>query len=165
MSDPIRNHFHFTNNIVQLVLSDVSEEQARVRSRGEDGPSIIWTVGHLLDYRVRLLNTIGIEKSSPWKEKFGDGSATDGSDYPPLTEMATAWNELGDHQLAATAAEDAIQLDPLRETAHWLLIEAELARGDRAAALGAFGRCEDTLASEFGASPSSETTAIIESAI
>lgn len=77
--------------------------------------------------------------------------------------LATAWNELGDHQLAATAAETAIQLDPLRETAHRLLIRAEQARGDRSAALRAFARCEDILAAEFGAQPSPETIALAES--
>ncbi len=77
--------------------------------------------------------------------------------------LAAVWNELGDPQLAATVAETAIQLDPLRETAYRLLIRAEQLRGDRSAALRAFARCEDILASEFGAQPSPETIALVES--
>ena len=71
--------------------------------------------------------------------------------------LATAWIHLGDHQLAATAARTAIELDPLRELAHRLLIEAERARGDRSAALRAYARCVDVLATELGTSPSPET--------
>jgi len=77
--------------------------------------------------------------------------------------LAAVWNELGDPQLAATAAETAIQLDPLRETGYRLLIQAEQGRRDRSAALRAFARCEDILAAEFGAQPSPETIALLES--
>lgn len=78
--------------------------------------------------------------------------------------LATAWTQLGDHQLATTTAETAIQLDPLREIAHRLLIQAEIARGDRSAALRAFARCEDIMAAEFGAPPSPDTIALVEDA-
>ena len=78
--------------------------------------------------------------------------------------LATAWTQLGDPQLAATAAETAIQLDPLRELAHRLLIRAELARGDRSAALRAFARCDDIMAAEFGAPPSHETIELVDGA-
>lgn len=78
------------------------------------------------------------------------------------TTLADAWIRLGDHQLAATAAELAIELDPLRETAHRLLIEAERGRGDRGAALRAYARCESTLASEVGVAPSRETRLLAE---
>jgi DNA-binding SARP family transcriptional activator len=72
--------------------------------------------------------------------------------------LAAAWNELGDHQLAATAARTAIEIDPIRELAHRLLMQAEHARGDDSAALRAFTRCATILAEELDASPSRETT-------
>ncbi len=71
--------------------------------------------------------------------------------------LAAAWNELGDHQLAATAACTAIEIDPIRELAHRLLMHAEHARGDDSAALRAFARCATILADELAASPSRET--------
>lgn len=71
--------------------------------------------------------------------------------------LATAWNRLGDHQLAATVAQTAIDLDPVREVGHRLLIRAEQARGDHSAALRAYLRCAEVLATELGASPSPET--------
>jgi DNA-binding SARP family transcriptional activator len=80
-----------------------------------------------------------------------------GALYRCSITLATAWNHLGDHQLAATAAQTAIDLDPLREFAHRLLIEAELARGDHSAALRAYIRCLDILATELDALPSPET--------
>lgn len=82
--------------------------------------------------------------------------------YRCLTTLASAWSQLGDQQLAVTLAESAVQLDPLRETGHRLLIEAEGARGDRGAALRAFKRCEHVLADELGVRPSPETMAVIE---
>lgn len=71
--------------------------------------------------------------------------------------LAAAWKHLGDHQLAATAAQTAIGLDPLRELAHRLLIETELARGDHSAALRAYTHCAELLATELGAQPSPAT--------
>ncbi len=77
--------------------------------------------------------------------------------YRCLTTLAAGWIELGDHQLASTVAESAVQLDPLREIGHRLLIEAEEARGDRAAALRALARCEQLMADELGVEPSAAT--------
>jgi DNA-binding SARP family transcriptional activator len=82
--------------------------------------------------------------------------------YRCLTTLATAWSQLGDHQLAVTIAESAVQLDPFRETGHRLLMHAEHARGDRGAALRAFARCEQLLADELGVRPSPETMALVE---
>jgi DNA-binding SARP family transcriptional activator len=79
--------------------------------------------------------------------------------YRSLAALASAWTALGDHQLAVTIAESAVQLDPLRETGYRLLIEAESARGDRGAALRAFARCADVLDAELGVQPSPETLA------
>lgn len=77
--------------------------------------------------------------------------------YRTLVTLATAWNELGDHQLAVTVAESAISLDPLRELGHRVLIAAERSRGDRAAALRALARCERLLSDELGVTPSAAT--------
>ncbi len=74
--------------------------------------------------------------------------------------LAEAWLERGDHALAATVAEAAVTLDPLREVGHRLLMRAEWARGDRAAALRAFARCEQIMADALGAAPSPETAAL-----
>ncbi len=83
--------------------------------------------------------------------------------YRSAVTLATAWNHLGDHQLAASTAEWAISLDPLRETGYRLLIEAERRRGDHSAALRAFTRCVNTLAEELDVPPSPETFELVAS--
>ena len=71
--------------------------------------------------------------------------------------LARAWTMRGDLQLAATVAERAITIDPYREVAHRLLVEAELGRGDHAAAARALARCEQILGDELGVAMSPET--------
>jgi DNA-binding SARP family transcriptional activator len=71
--------------------------------------------------------------------------------------LARGWTARGDLQLAATVAERAIAVDPYREVAHRLLVEAELGRGDHAAAARALGRCERIIGEELGVAVSPET--------
>ena len=71
--------------------------------------------------------------------------------------LARAWLERGDPGQAAIHAEAMVTIDPLREVGHRLLMEAEWARGDRAAALRALQRCETVLTEELGVDPSPET--------
>lgn len=82
--------------------------------------------------------------------------------YRSYVVLATGWIRQEDHQLASTVAERAIALDPIRETAYRLVMEAELGRGDSIAALEAFDRCERVVRAEFGASPSAETLAVAQ---
>jgi DNA-binding SARP family transcriptional activator len=79
-----------------------------------------------------------------------------------LVTLATARNAVGDHDLAAVVAAEALRLDPLRETAHRALVGAEIGRGDRGAARRAYDACVHTLRSELGVSPSPETRALVE---
>ncbi len=95
-----------------------------------------------------------------WADRVRDRLAD--SLYRCSITLATAWIHLGDHQLAATAARTAIDLDPLRELAHRLLIEAEHGRGDHSAALRAYTRCADILATELAAQPSPETVRLAD---
>ncbi len=90
---------------------------------------------------------------------WADGVRTRVADalYRSSITLSSAWNQLGDHQLAATVAQTAIDLDPLRELAHRLLIEAEHDRGDYSAALRAYTRCVNLLAIELDATPSPRT--------
>ena len=75
--------------------------------------------------------------------------------------LARAWIARGDPGLAVTIATDAIRLDPIREVGHQLLIEGELARGDRGAAKRAFEQCRDVLDRELGVEPSPVTRALV----
>jgi len=84
--------------------------------------------------------------------------------YRSYVVLSSGWREQHDHQLASSTAEQAIQLDPIRETAYRLLMEAELARGDPIAALRAFDLCERMVRDEFDATPSSATIELADRA-
>lgn len=71
--------------------------------------------------------------------------------------LADGWNARGDHRLAATVAERAIEIDPFRETGYRALITAELGRGDAGAAMRAYTRFERAIVDELGV-PLSEAT-------
>lgn len=56
-------------------------------------------------------------------------------------------------------AEEAISLEPFRETAHVHLMFVHSEAGNRAEALRAYERCRHLLASELGIDPSAKTSA------
>ncbi|MCA1706895.1 MAG: AAA family ATPase, partial [Actinobacteria bacterium] len=58
---------------------------------------------------------------------------------------------------ALEAAEQAVTIDPFRESAHRCLMAAHAEGGNRAAALKAYERCRRLLAAELGVGPSHET--------
>ena len=66
----------------------------------------------------------------------------------------------GETLQAVRAAEEAIALEPFRETGHRHLMRAHAAAGNRAEALRAFQRCRALLAEELGADPSPETESV-----
>ncbi len=70
-----------------------------------------------------------------------------------------AAHDSGDPARAATLAEEAVALEPYRETGHQQLIQALAAAGDRARALRAYEDCRRFLAEELGVDPSPQTEA------
>jgi uncharacterized damage-inducible protein DinB len=107
--------FGMTDFLMPLVLDDLSDEQARERSRGEVGPSIAWTVGHLLYYRVHVLNLLSEESENPYEASFGKAAATDGSDYPSVAELGEAWLSVGDDFMKVLSSKSEEELDFVSE--------------------------------------------------
>ena len=77
-----------------------------------------------------------------------------------LTALADACLRLGDAPEAVKWTEQAIALEPFRETGYRRLMEAHTAAGNRAEALQVYERCRQLLAEELGAYPSPETESI-----
>ncbi|MEZ4216412.1 MAG: BTAD domain-containing putative transcriptional regulator [Myxococcota bacterium] len=76
-----------------------------------------------------------------------------------LSERAEA---AGDAREALDWAERAVELEPCGERAWRRLIRLHHERGDRAAALAAFARCERVFERELGAAPSPRTRRLVE---
>jgi ABC-type transport system substrate-binding protein/DNA-binding SARP family transcriptional activator len=77
-----------------------------------------------------------------------------------LGVLADACLRLGDEAQAAKWAEQAIALEPFRETGYRCLMGAHVAAGNRAEALRVYERCRRLLAEELGTYPSPETESI-----
>ena len=71
-----------------------------------------------------------------------------------LEALADANSGLGRSADALDAAARAVALEPLRETAHFRLVRAHAAAGNRAQALRAYEECRQLLAEAVGVSPS-----------
>lgn len=85
--------FGMTDFLVPLVLEDLTDDDARKRSRDGGGPSIAWMVGHLMHYRYYVMSMLGDERTGPYGETFTQ-DATDGSDYPTSAELQEKWAAL-----------------------------------------------------------------------
>jgi DNA-binding SARP family transcriptional activator len=79
-----------------------------------------------------------------------------------VTVLAGACLRTGAGAEAASWAEQAIELEPFRETGYRLLMEAHAADGNSAEALRVYERCRRLLADELGAYPSPETESVYQ---
>ncbi|MFJ7219110.1 BTAD domain-containing putative transcriptional regulator [Amycolatopsis sp. NPDC098790] len=71
-----------------------------------------------------------------------------------LEAMAKRLTTAGRHGEAVAAGLAAVRAEPLRESAHRVLIDAHLAAGNRAAARHQYEQCRGTLREELGLEPS-----------
>src|SRR6185436_18425845 len=44
-----------SNSILTTAIGDLTDQDAKTRSRGGTGPSIAWTTGHLCHYKIKVL--------------------------------------------------------------------------------------------------------------
>ena len=77
-----------------------------------------------------------------------------------LAVLADACLRSGHEAQAVNWAEQAIVVEPFRETGYRCLMEAHIAAGNRAEALRVYERCRQLLAEELGTYPSPETESI-----
>jgi uncharacterized damage-inducible protein DinB len=91
---PIVGLYGLSNRILATGIADLSEQDARMRSRGGAGPSVGWTIGHLCHFKVLVLTLLGVEQENPFAARFERTPASDGADYPSLAELTAAFSEL-----------------------------------------------------------------------
>ncbi|MFD7816085.1 BTAD domain-containing putative transcriptional regulator [Streptomyces sp. NPDC059785] len=75
-----------------------------------------------------------------------------------MTERLTAARRHGE---AVAAGLTAVRTEPLRESAHHVLMRAHLAAGNRGAALRQYEQCRRTLQNELGLEPSASLRALL----
>jgi uncharacterized damage-inducible protein DinB len=90
-----------SNRILATGIRDLTDPDARARSRGGRGPSIAWTVGHLCHYKVKVLELLGQPRENPFAAQFEQTPASDGQDYPPLSDLAASFAALDGELCAA----------------------------------------------------------------
>ncbi len=85
--------------------------------------------------------------------------------FDSLRIIAEAAGGLNQHARAIDAARLAVELEPLNERAHQVLIAALDRAGDRAGAVSAYEQCRTVLGDELGIDPSRETVELYLSAL
>lgn len=110
--------FGTTDYLIPMVLQDLTDADARMRARGDEGPSIAWMVGHLLHYRLHVMALLGEERDNPWEERFHTAEATDGKDYPSVAELREAWDRVSRDFAAVMASQSEDGFDRLAVGAH-----------------------------------------------
>ncbi len=79
-----------------------------------------------------------------------------------LAALAELQAEAGEAESAIAACQRLLQLDPMHEPAHRLLMRLLTEQGRRAAALRQYQVCEETLRDELGAEPEAETRRLFD---
>ncbi len=93
-----------SNRILSTGIGDLTDQEAKVRSRGGAGPSVAWTIGHLCHYKITILGLLGDGRNNAFTAQFEHAPASDGSDYPPLAELAASFSALNDDVCSALAS-------------------------------------------------------------
>lgn len=78
--------------------------------------------------------------------------------------LAEVQSRHGEHALALRSAQEAVALEPYRESGHQRLMRVHLAAGNRAEAVRALDRCRRLLAEDLGTRPTAETEAVLAEA-
>ena len=111
LAHPLLVSLENSDYVVELQLSDLKNEDAVRRARGDSGSSISWIIGHLLDFRCKLLGACGVQRANPYEAKFSfQTPATDGSDYPDIAELKADWTSVHGELCAALTGLDEERL-------------------------------------------------------
>ncbi len=119
-------------------------------------------VEHDLGEGTPLLGTLaapGLPELEAWLARHRAGRAA--AARQQLAGRIQALEAAGEAGEALPLALELLEADPLSEDAHRRVMRLHYLRGDRAAALLAFDRCEQLLKDEIGTAPSAETLALL----
>lgn len=103
LAHPIIDLYGLSNGILATGIGDLSDQDAKARSRGGAGPSISWTIGHLCHYKINVLELLGRSRENPFASTFAQ-TATDGANYPTLDDLAASFAALHGELCTALAS-------------------------------------------------------------
>ena len=106
---------NFNDDVLMVALTDVTDEIARRRLR-DGGPSMAWTIGHMLHHRNQIAAAIACRGPAADVTRYAN-SATDGRDYPTTREFQTTWNEFSARLVTALkrlSADDLAAPSPIQ---------------------------------------------------
>ena len=103
-----------SNSILSTSIGDLTDESAKARSRAGAGPSIAWTIGHLCHYKITILRLLGRDLENPFAAQFEHTPASDGSDYPSLSDLAASFAALNEDVCAALVSSGDRLAAPMR---------------------------------------------------
>ena len=99
-----------SNGILATSIGDLTDQDAKARSRGGTGPSIAWTIGHLCHFKLKVLELLGEPRENAFTAQFEQTPASDGRDYPPLADLAASFSALhGDVCTALASSVDRLE--------------------------------------------------------
>ena len=109
------------------------------------------------------LDTLSLELLPDWSDEWILEDADDWRQLrtSALEAMAHVLTDRERPAEATRAARAAIRLEPLRESAHGVLIRAHLAQGNRSEALSAFERCRSLLKDVLDIEPSEQLSEMV----
>lgn len=107
---PIIALYAVSNGVLATGIGDLTDQEAKYRSRGGTGPSIAWTIGHLCHYKIKVLELLGHPRENAFAARFEHTPASDGSEYPPLADLAASFASLnGDLCTALASSADRLE--------------------------------------------------------
>jgi hypothetical protein len=111
---PIIALHSLSNGILSTSIGDLTDQSAKARSRAGAGPSIAWTIGHLCCCKIKMLGLLGQHRENLFAAQFEHTPASDGSDYPSLSDLAASFSALNDDVCAALASSGDWLAEPMR---------------------------------------------------
>ncbi len=104
---PIVGLYGLSNGILATSISDLSDQDAKVRLRDGAGPSVAWTIGHLCHYKHVVLGLLGEPRENLFASRFENTPASDGTDYPSPAVLAATFSRLNTDLCGALASASA----------------------------------------------------------
>ena len=142
---------------VEAAMDGLHTLETLVRNGSNDEA---WGASHVPYYISRRPFAVGAD--GPWVDRIRNRLNDIFLRTVDLRSEIYLWN--AELDIAAVMAEEALVIDPYRESAYRTLMRAALAGGRRADAVRAYQRCRDLFASDLGIEPSAETTALLDEA-